>query len=129
MSEKVSWRDRFPEDVTCVRCLEVRPVQDLDRLLWCEECQERARRRASVRGWLAGAAVTLLLGLYIWFAIQPDLTLIPGGWAATLGVCLYLSSRIARELFYGYDRLRNRRALEASPPAPGPPRSSDNPSN
>lgn len=127
MSEKADWRERFPDDVTCVRCLEVRPVQELDRLLWCEECRARARRRAAVRGWLAGAALAAVLALYIWFGIQPDLALIPEFWIATLAVALYLGSRVARELFYGYDRVRNRPALEARPPADGPPGGADRP--
>lgn len=116
---KVSWRDRFPEDVTCVRCLEVRAVRELDRLLWCEECRARARRRAEMRGWAAGAALTVFLAAYIWLGIRPDMSLIPEFWVATLVVALYLGSRVARELFYGYDRLRNRRAVEARPPDPG----------
>lgn len=121
MAEQVSWRDRFPEDVTCVRCLEVKPVQELDRLLWCEECRVQARRRATIRGWIAGVALSLVLGIYIWFGIQPDLSLIPEFWIATLVVALYLGSRVARELFHGYDRFRNQRALEARPPEPEKP--------
>lgn len=121
MSEReVDWRDRFPEEVTCVRCLQVKPVHELDRLLWCEECQEAARRRATRRGWTAGVALAVILALYIWFVIQPDLSLIPTGWAATLGVALYLGGRVARELFYGAERLLNRRAVEAVPPGAAP---------
>ncbi len=120
MSEKeIDWRDRFPEDVTCVRCLQVKSVHELDRLLWCEECQAAARRRAARRGWAAGVALAAVLGVYIWFVIEPDLSLIPTAWAATLAVALYLGGRVARELFYGYERLANRRAREATPPAPG----------
>ncbi len=122
MSEKeVDWRNRFPEDVTCVRCLQVKSVHELDRLLWCEECQAVARRRASRRGWAAGVGLAAVLGAYIWFVIQPDLSLIPTAWAATLAVALYLGGRVARELFYGYERLANRRAREAIPPPPGTP--------
>jgi hypothetical protein len=113
---KVDWRDRFPEDVTCVRCLRVKPVEELDRLLWCEECQVAARRRAARRGWGAGFALALLLAGYIWFVIQPDLSLIPTAWLATLAVAFYLGGRVARELFYGSERLFNRRAAEAEPP-------------
>lgn len=114
----MDWRDRFPEDVTCVRCLEVKPVQELDRLLWCEDCRGVARRRAGVRGWIAGVVLAAFLALYIWFGIQPDLSLIPEVWIALLAASLYLGGRAARELFYGYDRIRNQRALEAKPPPP-----------
>jgi hypothetical protein len=114
--ERGDWRERFPDDVTCVRCLEVKEVRELDRLLWCEDCQARARRRASIRGWLAGALLALVLALYIWLVIQPDLSLIPTAWAATLAVAFYLGGRVARELIYGFDRVNNRRAVEAEPP-------------
>jgi hypothetical protein len=129
VKEKVDWRDRFPEEVTCVRCLEVKPVQELDRLLWCEECLAKARRRATIRGWIGGVALTLVLALYIWFGIQPDLGLIPQFWAASLLVALYLGSRVAREMFYGYDRVRNQRALEARPPAGDRSDDTSHPSN
>lgn len=123
MREKeIDWRDRFPDDVTCVRCLRVRSVEELDRLLWCEECISAARRRTARRGWLAGAALVIILATYIWFGIQPDLSLIPSAWLATLAVAFYLGGRVARELFYGAERLANRRAVEAVPPPPeGPP--------
>lgn len=120
--DAVDWRDRFPDDVTCVRCLQVKPLDELDRLLWCEECQAAARRRAARRGWAAGALLALGLAVYIYVAIQPDLSLIPTAWLATLVVAFYLGARVAREIFFGVDRLRNRRAQEAVPPSapPGP---------
>ncbi len=114
---KADWRERFPEDVTCVRCLEVKPVRELDRLLWCEECLATARKRAALRGWIAGGVLMILLGLYIAFVIRPDLSLIPTAWVATLAVAFYLGSRVAREFFFGMDRIQNRKAAEAEPPA------------
>jgi hypothetical protein len=119
-SREVRWRERFPDDVTCVRCLQVKPVEVLDRLLWCHDCQAAARRRAAIRGWMVGGALVVVLATYIWFVIQPDLSLIPTGWAATLAVAFYLGGRVAREIFYGVDRLLNRRAVEAVPPAEPP---------
>jgi len=124
MGEKeIDWRDRFPDDVTCVRCLEVRPIEDLDRLLWCAECIDAARRRAALRGWMAGGVLAVTLAAYIWFVIQPDLSLIPSAWIATLAVAFYLGGRVARELLYGADRLANRRAVEAAPPPVDSPES------
>jgi len=119
VSGKVDWRERFPEDVTCVRCLEVKPVRDLDRLLWCEECLAAARRRSSLRGWLAGGVLMILLALYIALGIRPDFSLIPTAWIATLVVAFYLGSRVAREIFFGWERVSNRRASEATPPEKG----------
>lgn len=112
---ETDWSHRLPEEVVCVRCLRPTPASDLDRLLWCPECVEAARSRATRIGWMSGGALTLLLALYIWFGIQPDLSLIPTGWALTLVVAFYLGGRIARELAFGIMRLQNRRAVEATP--------------
>lgn len=109
-------KDRSAEDITCRRCLEVRSIQELDRLLWCEECLALARRRAAVRGWITGGTLFLVLALYVGLWIQPDFSLIPSAWVATLAAAFYLGARVAREFIFGWDRLRNRRAIEASPP-------------
>lgn len=106
----------MPEEVTCIRCLEVRPTEELDRLLWCEECLERAGRRANRIGWISGGVIALVLALWIWFVIRPDLSLIPALWGATLAVAFYLGGRVSREIAYGVMRLRNQRAVEARPP-------------
>jgi hypothetical protein len=115
-------RDESPrpgriDDITCIRCLVVTPSEELDRLLWCEACVALARRRALRIGLLAGAALAFLLALYVWFWIQPDLSLIPTGWLLMLVVAFYLGSRVARELAYGVMRWQNRPAVEAQPPA------------
>lgn len=99
-----------------MRCLRTKPAAELDRLLWCDECLASARRRATLWGWVSGAGLAALLALYIWFVIQPDLTLIPTGWLATLVVAFYLGGRIAREIILGVMRVRNRAAVEAVPP-------------
>lgn len=113
------WRKRFPDEVTCVRCLEVRPLDELDRLLWCEACRERARERARAWGWVAGLVVAAGLAAWIWVAIRPS-DLIIGGWIATVMAAFWLGARVAREVFFGVMRFRNRRAAEAVPPD-GPP--------
>lgn len=85
--------------------------------MWCEQCLARARRRAAWWGWTAGGALAIVLGLYIWIAIRPDLSLIPTAWFLTLVVAFYLGSRVAREFVFGVMRIRNRRAVEAKPPS------------
>lgn len=115
-SDAPTWRDRLPDEVTCIRCLEVRSTEELDRLLWCEECLERGRRRAVRIGWMGGGVIGLLVAAYIWFGIQPDLSLIPALWGATVGVAFYLGGRVTREITFGVMRLRNQRAVEARPP-------------
>ena len=112
-----TWKDRSPEQVTCIRCLEVRPKDDLDRLLWCDECRERARARAARRGWLAGAVVALVLSLWIWLWVRPDPDLVLGGWIATVVAAFWIGARVAREIDYGVQRFSNRKATDAAPPA------------
>jgi hypothetical protein len=75
-----------------------------------------ARARAARLGWIAGAGFTVALAIYIWFVIQPDLSLIPAAWLATLLIAFYLGARVARELLFGFERTRNRPAAEAVPP-------------
>ena len=114
----MSWRERFPEEVTCVRCLEVREVAELDRLLWCDECKARARRRAGKIGWLVGVLAGAVLALWIWLWVQPS-DLILGGWIGVVVAALYLSARAGREIAYGVMRFRNRKAIDATPPELG----------
>jgi len=115
----MSWRDRFPDRATCVRCLETRDITDLDRLFWCHECRGKARERARRKGWIWGVASAGFLAVYIWLVIQPS-SLILGGWIATVVAALWLIARIAREVLYGVERYRNRRAVEATPPTGAP---------
>jgi hypothetical protein len=117
---RVSWRDRFGDEVTCVRCLEVRDTVEVDRLLWCERCRTRARARAARRGWLVGVTGALLLALWIWLVVRPS-NLVPGGWLATIVAAAWIGAKVAREVLYGLERFRNRRAAEAVPPVEGDP--------
>lgn len=112
---KVSWRDRYPDEVTCVRCLEVHDQMLLDRLLWCEDCRRKARARATWWGWLGGLAFGVFVAAYVWLVIEPS-ELIIGGWIATLVAAVWIGSKVAREFVYGVMRFRNQRAAEAVPP-------------
>ena len=108
------WRDRYPDQVTCVRCLEVRDQMELDRLLWCEACRAQARRRAGRWGWSLGIVLAAGLAAWVLLVVQP--TRMMGGWIATVVAALWIGSRIGNEFAYGIDRYRNRRAVEAEPP-------------
>lgn len=113
---RVSWRDRFGDEVTCVRCLEVKDSAHMDRLLWCRECRRAARLRATRRGWAVGVAGAAALAAWIGLVVQPS-DLVLGGWLATLVAAAWIGARVAREVFFGVERFRNRRAAEAVPPA------------
>lgn len=110
-------RDRIHNPVTCVRCLRVWDSTDVDRLLWCTECRESAKRRASRWGWASGTLLGAGLAAWIWLVIEPS-DLVIGGWIATVVAALWIGSKVARELAYGVMRFRNRRAVEATPPPP-----------
>lgn len=116
--ERVSWRDRYPEEVTCVRCLEVYDQMHLDRMLWCDACRRRARDRAGWYGWAGGLAFGAACAAYVWFVIRPT-DLVVGGWVATLVAAVWIGQKVAREMVYGTMRFRNARAVEAVPPADG----------
>lgn len=110
-----AWRSRFPEMTTCVRCLEEKDVEEMDRLLWCKACQNAARRRAGVWGWGFGILLAILLALWIWIVTKPS-DLIIGGWIATVAAALFIGSRIGKEVAFGVIRFWNQKAAEAVPP-------------
>ena len=110
-----AWKSRFPELATCVRCLEEKDVEEMDRLLWCETCRETARRRAGVWGWGVGTVLAVALAIWIWTVIRPSDLILPG-WIATVVAALWIGSRVAKEVAYGVLRFTNRKAVEAVPP-------------
>jgi hypothetical protein len=113
-----AWRSRFPDQATCVRCLQEKDLEGMDRLLWCEECREAARQRSALWGWGAGLVLAAILALWIWLVVQPS-DLVMGGWIATVVAALWIGARVGREVVYGVLRFKNRKAVEAVPPGPG----------
>jgi hypothetical protein len=113
--ERPTWRDRYPDEVTCIRCLEVQDLMYLDRLLWCDRCRARARARAGWWGWLGGLAFGACIALYVWTVIRPT-DLVVGGWLATVAAAIWIGQKVAREIAYGAMRFRNASAVEAVPP-------------
>jgi len=117
--ERPTWRDRYPDEVTCVRCLEVYDQMYLDRLLWCDRCRQRAKARAGWWGWVGGIGFGAWVAVYVWIAIRPT-DLVIGGWAATIAAAIWIGQKVAREIVYGAMRFRNARAVEAVPPSAPP---------
>ena len=109
------WRDRYPDAITCVRCLEVKDAYELDRLLWCEECRLAAKARAGRWGWLGGAVIALVLVGWIMWVVKPS-DLITPLWVASVVAMLWLGQKMSKEVIYGVFRFGNRRAAEAVPP-------------
>jgi hypothetical protein len=110
-----AWRSRFPDQATCIRCLQEKDLEGMDRLLWCEECRDVARQRAGLWGWGIGAVFAAILALWIYFYIQPSDVII-GGWIGTVAAALWIGARVGREVAFGVLRFNNRKAVEAVPP-------------
>ena len=105
-------------EATCLLCLQTKPRQDLDRLLWCDACIADTQARAASRSWYVGLAAAVVLALWIWLYIQPS-DLVIGGWIATVVGAFYVSARVVREVLYGVARIRGEAAhLEATPKEP-----------
>ena len=105
-------------EATCLLCLQTKPRQDLDRLLWCDACIADAQARALARSWYVGLAVAVVLALWIWLYIQPS-DLVIGGWIGTVVGAFYVSARVVREVLYAVARMRGEAAdLEATPKEP-----------
>ena len=116
-AQESAWRSRFPDRATCVRCLQEKDLDGMDRLLWCEECRDAARQRAGIWGWGIGAVVAVILALWIWLFIKPS-DLVLGGWIATVVAGLWVGARVSKEIAFGVIRFTNRKAVEAVPPSP-----------
>ncbi len=105
-------------EATCLLCLQTKPRQDLDRLLWCDACIAAAQAQAVSRSWYIGLAVGVALALWIWLYIQPS-DLVIGGWIGTVVAAFYVSARVVREVLYAAARIRGEAAdLEATPKEP-----------
>lgn len=107
--------DRHPDEVACVRCLEMQDQMFLDRLLWCDRCCSVARNRAGWWGWVGGWIFGAALAAYIWIFVRPS-SLVIGGWFGTVAMGVWLGAKACRELAYGVIRFHNVRAVEAIPP-------------
>jgi len=101
-------------EATCLLCLQIKPREDLDRLLWCDTCKEAARAQAFRRSWYVGLAVAVVLALWIWLYIQPELMI--GGWIGVVLAGFYVSARVAHEVLYTVARVRHPAAVGEVPP-------------
>lgn len=94
------------DTLRCHRCRRVRTADELDRMIWCEECQLAERRRAGWLGRALGFAAAVALSFWIAIRIQPSQEFLIL-WALVVVVALYLLSRLGQELVFGIIRVRN----------------------
>ena len=118
MAERTAWRDRYADEVPCIRCLEPRDLMELDRLLWCDACRRNVRNRAGWWGWAIGLAFGAGVAAYVWLVIRPT-DLVIGGWVATVVAGIWISSKVGRELSSGVMRYPHSRSTPDD--AAGPP--------
>lgn len=106
--------DSTDDTLYCHRCGRPGTADDLDRMLWCEECIGAERRRAAWWGRGIALVAAVLFALWIALAVRPgpDFRIL---WAVLLLFAYYLFTRLARELTYGVIRVRNRNRLRSEP--------------
>lgn len=94
------------DTLRCRRCGRVRTTDELDRMLWCDDCRIAERRRAAWLGRAGAFAAAIALSFWIAIEVQPsDRFLVL--WALVVIVAFYLLSRLGQELGYGIARVRN----------------------
>lgn len=100
------------DTLRCQRCTREASTDELDRILWCEQCVQAERRRAA--WWGRGIALlgAGLLALWIALSVRPgsEFRIL---WALVLVVAYGLFARLAHELVYGVIRVRNRPGARA----------------
>jgi hypothetical protein len=104
-----------PDDaLRCRRCDQERTTDQLDRMLWCDDCLRAERRRAGWWGRALGFAAAIALSFWIAIAIQPSpqFRIL---WALVVIVLFYLMSRLGQELMFGIFRVRNTSLVRADP--------------
>lgn len=100
----------------CRRCRRATTADELDRILWCEECVSAERKRSARWGRLLAVLAVGLLAVWIALVIRPG-EAFRILWALVLIVAYALGARLASELFFGMARVRNRPGVR-SPPEP-----------
>jgi hypothetical protein len=90
----------------CHRCRQARPTEELDRMIWCEECLRAERRRAAWWGRAMAFLAAVALSFWIAIHVQPSEQFLLL-WALVVIVAFYLGSRLGTELVFGVVRVRN----------------------
>ncbi len=90
----------------CRRCRRPTDPDDLDRILWCEDCIRAERKRAVRWGRGLAFAGATLLGVWIALTIRPQ-EQFRYLYALALAVAFVLGVRLGTELVYGIARVRN----------------------
>lgn len=98
--------DPTDDTLHCRRCLRARTADELDRMLWCDDCVAAERRRAAWWGRGLALFAASLLALWIALGIRPgaEFRVL---WAVLILFAYYLFTRLAREMSYGVIRVRN----------------------
>ena len=101
---RISLREDREGQVACVRCGHEVEAGEIDRMRWCSACRRETRARATRRGWAVGVLAVVLIAAWLQIVVRPS-SLVPGGWLASLVAALWIVSKVAREIFYGVERM------------------------
>jgi hypothetical protein len=91
-------------DLRCQACGTLHERPDLDRLLWCEECLDRARSRARRGSMVVGLVIASVLAFWIFGVLRP--TVIVGGWIGVVLGGFWVGARVGREVLFAVYRAR-----------------------
>lgn len=105
------------DTLRCRRCRQARTSQELDRMIWCEECLRAERRRAAWWGRALAFAAAIALSFWIAVHIQPSDRFLML-WAAVVIVAFFLGTRLGTELVFGIIRVRNEPGARQAGPRP-----------
>lgn len=88
----------------CITCGEEKPLEQLDRQFWCDDCRAASTEFAARWGRIVGILVALGLAVWIGTSLQPSGPFL-AVWAAVVLVAYRMSGRLARELIFSVLRL------------------------
>jgi hypothetical protein len=91
-------------DLRCQACGTLHERPELDRLLWCEECLDRARNRARRGSMVVGLVIAAALAFWIFGVLRP--TVIVGGWIGVVLGGFWVGARVGREVLFAIYRAR-----------------------
>jgi hypothetical protein len=108
------------DTLRCRRCHRIRTADELDRMMWCEDCRLADRRRGAWVGRIIAFCAGIALSFWIAIRVEPsrDFLVI---WALVVIAVFYLLSRLGQELVYGVARVRNVPGARAGDPSEDPP--------
>ncbi len=103
-------------ETSCRSCQQLYPASDLDRYLWCPQCQEIVRKKGAMWGRVVGLLASAGVATYLWLSLMLQSRFL-AFYLLLLAMTYLLTSRIAHAIVHGYYRSRGG-MTEPSPQEP-----------